>query len=93
MTERFTYRTYIEDADPYERTLADRLFDIMGRHVHDPAGIVAELNDGGPPLPGGGPWTVGSFKAEIERLGAYTNAIGCPVGGHDANPVSERIRD
>lgn len=93
MTERFTYRTYIEDADPYERALADRLFDIMGRHVHDPAGIVAELNAHGPALPTGDAWTVDTFKAEIERLGAYTNAIGCTVGGHDANPVSERIRD
>lgn len=89
--ERYTYRTYIDEPAAYERALADALFEIMGRHVHDPPDIVAELNRAGPGPPSGAPWTVESFKNEIERLGQYTNAVGAPVGDHSANAVSQRV--
>jgi hypothetical protein len=88
---RYTYRTFIDAPAEAERAFADALFDIMGRHVHDPADIVTELNRTGPTSPSGAPWTVEMFKSEIEQLGEYSNSIGAPVGSHSANAVSERI--
>ena len=89
--DRYTYRSFIESPPAYERELADALYDIMGRHVHDPAHVVEELNSSGPQTPDGAPWTVELFISEIERLGAYTNAVGGPVGSHSRNATSERI--
>lgn len=89
--DRYTYRTFIDTPADYERALADALFEIMGRHVHDPGDIVTELNKTGPVAPSGAPWTVDLFKSEVVRLGEYTNAIGASVGDHSANAVSERV--
>ena len=89
--DSYTYRSFIESPPAYERELADALYEIMGRHVHDPTHIVEELNSSGPNAPDGTPWTVELFKSEIERLGAYTNAVGGPVGRHNRNARSERI--
>ncbi len=88
---RFTYRTYNEAQSDYEHELANALFEIMGGHVHDLEGIVAELNRIGPSPPNLEDWTIEIFRSEIERLGAYTNSIGAPCGSHAANATSERI--
>lgn len=92
-SNRFTYRTTNTNPSDYERTLADALFDIMGGHVHDPDGISAALNARGLQPASAAEWTADLLKAEVERLGAYTNAVGAPVGSHDLPGMSERIND
>ena len=86
----YTYRTFNPNPSEYERELADALFAIMGKSVHDLAGIVAGLNLAGHKPKGGGTWTVELFKCEMQRLGTWTQCIGAPVGGHGVPGVSGR---
>lgn len=86
----FTYRTFNLNPTGHERELADALFAIMGKSVHDLAGIVAGLNQSGPKPGDGGTWTIEIFQAEMQRLGTWTNCIGAPVGTHDVPGVSGR---
>ena len=86
----FLFRTFNMNPTDYERQLADALFAIMGRHVHDPAGIAAELEKSGPKPATGDRWTADLLKSEMQRLGTWTNSIGAPVGGHSAPGISVR---
>jgi hypothetical protein len=60
------------DREPteYENLLADAVESAYAVGIHDLAGLVAHLNDGGVPAPGGKPWTPDLFEAEMKRLGA-----------------------
>lgn len=87
----FWYRTFETNPSAYERALAEALFAIMGRCVHDPAEIAAELNKTGPQPEGGTLWTAELLKAELKRLGTWTNSIGTAVGGHATPGISERV--
>lgn len=91
MTTDFTYRTFNPAPTGYERELADALFTIMGRSIHDPAAIATELNRTGPKPAHGGPWTETSFKAEMRRLGTWTNSIGAPLGEHTLPGAARRV--
>ena len=86
----YTYRTFNTDPPEYERGLADALFAIMGKSVHDLAGIVAGLNQAGHKPKDGGTWTIELFQAEMQRMGTWTNSIGAPVGTHGVPGVSRR---
>lgn len=78
----FTYRTINLTPPAYERELAEALFGILGRSIHEPERIAAALNEAGFAPSGGGQWSAASFKAEMRRLGAWTNSVGAPLGGH-----------
>jgi hypothetical protein len=91
--QTFTYRTFNLSPPEYERQLADALFQIMGKSVHDLPGIVAALNSAGSVPKSGGAWTVESFKAEMNRLGTWTNCTGAPVGAHDVPGITRRAND
>ena len=86
----YTYRTFNMNPSAYERELADALFVIMAKSVHDLAGIVAGLNQAGPGPEEGGTWTIELFLAELQRLGTWTNSAGAPVGEHAVPGVSGR---
>ena len=86
----YTYRTFNQKPSEYERELADALFAIMGKSVHDLEGIIAGLNLAGHQPKGGGTWTSALFNREIQRLGTWTNSIGAPVGAHGVPGVSGR---
>ena len=86
----YTYRTFNPNPSEYERALADALFAIMGKSVHDLEGIVAGLNLAGHKPKGGGTWTIELFKREIQHLGTWTNSIGAPVGAHGVPGASGR---
>lgn len=84
----YTYRTFNMNPSEYDRELAEALFTIMGKSVHDLAGIVAGLNQAGPKPKGGGTWTSELFQAELQRLGTWANSIGAPVGAHGVPGVT-----
>ena len=86
----FTYRTFNQSPGDYERKLADALFSIMGKSVHDLAEIVVGLNHAGSTTADGSTWTQEGFKAEMRRLGTWTNCIGAPVGTHGLPGISGR---
>jgi hypothetical protein len=86
----YTYRTFNLHPCDYERELADALFEIMGKSVHDLGSIVAELNRAGSKPKGGVVWTVEGFKAEMQRLGTWSHSIGAPVGAHGVPGASRR---
>ena len=86
----FTYRTINPSPSDYERDLANALFVIMGRKIYDPAEIAAGLNKAGPRPAKGERWTGELLKAEMQRLGTWTNCIGGPVGTHAVPGASER---
>ncbi len=89
----FTYRT-IDMAPPeYERRLADALFEIMGRHIHDAQGIAAELNCTGPAPSGSPAWTAALLKSEMARLGGWSNCVGGAAGSHGIPGIAERTPD
>ncbi len=52
----------------YESLLGDSLERAFAAGTHDLAGIVAYLNDAGPPAAEGKPWTVEHLEAELARL-------------------------
>lgn len=78
----FTYRTINLTPPAYERELAEALFGILGRSVHEPQAIAAALNESGFEPHGGGRWSADSFRAEMQRLGSWSNSVGAPVGAH-----------
>ena len=86
----YTYRTFNLHPSDYERELADALFEILGRSIHDLDGVVAELNRAAIKPKGGGDWTVEGFIAELRRLGTWSNSIGAPVGTHGVPGTSRR---
>ncbi len=86
----YIYRTFNLSPPEYERALSDALFSIMGRSVHDPDAIAAELNRTGPSAANGDSWSADLLKAEVKRLGAWTNCIGGPVGSHGVPGESRR---
>ena len=87
----FTYRTFNQSPPEYERKLADALFKIMGKSVHDLDDIVAGLNQAGITSEDGRAWTIALFKDEMQRRGTWTNCIGAPVGTHRVPGVSGRV--
>lgn len=88
--QEYVYRTFNLTPPEYERELSDALFSIMGRSVHDPDAIAAELNRTGPRPANGDSWSAELLKTEMKRLGAWTNCIGGPLGLHDIPGASRR---
>ncbi len=88
--QTFTYRTFNQSPSDYERNLADALFSIMGKRVYDPARIADELNKAALKSPHGDAWTAEGLKAEMRRLGAWSNCVGGPVGAHALPGASTR---
>ena len=86
----FSYRTFNPSPSEYERGLADALFAIMSRRIYDPASIAAELNQAAISPAQGGHWTADLLKAEMTRLGTWSNCIGSPVGSHAVPGISLR---
>ena len=84
---RMIHRTLKPAPTPQESALAGTLIGILSRKIHDLPGIVAALN-ASPVRPATGePWTEASFQSEIERLGAFPNSSGAPLGEHKAGIV------
>lgn len=71
----FTYRTISLTPPEYERELAEALFGILGRSVHEPEAIAAALNEAGFKPSGGGQWSETAFRAEMQRLGSWTGSF------------------
>ena len=88
--QEFTFRTFNLSPSAYERVLADALFVIMGQRVYDPAAIAAELNRAALRPAQGGEWTADTLKAEVARLGTWSNSTGGPVGSHRLPGISVR---
>ena len=86
----YIYRTFNLTPPEYEREWSDALFSIMGRSVHDPDAIAVELNRTGPRPANGDSWNAELLKAEMKRLGAWTNCIGGPPGSHSVPGESRR---
>jgi len=63
----------------------------MGTSIHDPDGIAAELNRRGPVHPDAVRWSSELLKAEVKRLGTWTNSTGAPVGTHSIPGASGRV--
>lgn len=87
---QFTYRTINLSPPVYERELADTLFVILGRSIHEPEAIAAALNEAGFSPEGGGQWSAASFRQEMRRLGSWSNSVGAPVGTHGQPGLSLR---
>jgi hypothetical protein len=87
MPDRFIHRTLKVPASEYEKVLAGALLGILGRSIHDLAGIVAALNQTEIKPRNAGVWTEELFVAEMERLGVYPNSTGAPLGEHGAGIV------
>jgi|SRR5690348_16314933 hypothetical protein len=79
---RYIHRTLNVSPSAYEKALSGALFGILSRKIHDLAGIVAALNQSGVSPSSGQTWTEEGFSAEMERLGAYPNSVGAPLGNH-----------
>ena len=86
----FTYRTINLAPPEYERRLADALFEIMGRSIHDAEGIAAELNRVGPAPSGACAWTAAVLKAEMALRGTWSNCIGGAAGSHGIPGIAQR---
>ena len=87
----FTYRTFDQSPPEYERKLADALFTIMGKSVHDLASIVAGLNQAGLTSEDGRVWSIALFEDEMRRRGTWNNCIGAALGTHSVPGISRRI--
>lgn len=87
----YVYRTINMDPPAYERELAQKLFEIMGKSVHDLPGIVAGLNAAASVTRDGQSWTVDSFKEQMRAMGNWTNCVGAPVGTHAVPSTTRRI--
>jgi len=86
---RFTHRTVELAPSPVEAEFAKALFGVLSKGIHGLPGIVAALNATPVRAPGGAAWTEASFTAEVERLGAYPNSVGGPIGTHAPNVVPQ----
>ncbi|HKT20511.1 MAG TPA: recombinase-like helix-turn-helix domain-containing protein [Stellaceae bacterium] len=84
---RFIHRTLNVAPSDYEKKLSGALLQILSRKIHDLPGIVAALNQSDAKAAGGQAWTEESFAVEMERLGAYPNCVGAPLGSHRAGIV------
>ena len=80
--QRYIHRTLNVSASDYEQRLSRTLIGILGRGIHDLPGIVAALSKTEVGPQSGGAWTEETFVAEMERLGAYPNSVGAPLGAH-----------
>jgi len=89
----FTYRTINMAPPEYERLLAEALFGIMGRRVHDAEGIAAELNRTGPAPSGASAWTAELLKSQMARLGTWSNCVGGAAGSHGIPGMAQRGSD
>jgi hypothetical protein len=91
MTEqrRFTHRSSVLAPPAEEAAFAKALFGVLNKGIHDLTGIVAALNATAVRAPGGAAWTEANFTAEIERLGAYPNSVGAPIGAHPPDVVPQ----
>jgi hypothetical protein len=80
--QRLIHRTMNVAASQYEKDLARALLGVLGRGIHDLPGIVAGLNGSDVRPEDAAAWTEQNFIATVERLGAYPNSIGAPLGAH-----------
>lgn len=83
----YIHRTLKVSASEYERKLSAALLVILSKKIHELDRIVAALDASDVRPPGGGQWTEENFSAEIERLGAYPNSVGAPLGSHPVGIV------
>jgi hypothetical protein len=69
MSDLYLHATQARQRAPthYEDLLGDAIERSYAAGIHDLAGLVQQLNAGGPPCPAG-TWTELSFQAEIARL-------------------------
>ena len=79
---RYTHRTVKMSPAAYEQQLSTTIFGILNQGIHDLTGIVDALNSSSVRPPDGQNWTEAGFSAEMERLGAYPNSVGAPIGAH-----------
>ncbi len=84
---REVHRTLNTDPGEYEQALSKTLFGILSKSIHDLPGIVSALNESEVRPPESDAWTEEIFAAEMERLGAYPNSVGAPLGEHPAGVV------
>ena len=84
---RYVHRTLNTDPGDYEKALSRTLFGILSKSIHDLPGIVRALDESDLRPPEGDRWTEEIFAAEMERLGAYPNSSGAPLGEHPAGIV------
>jgi hypothetical protein len=84
---RYIHRTLKASPSEYEQTLSRVLFDALSRRIHDLPGIIEALNASPVRAADGGAWSEASLVAELERLGAYPNSIGAPLGKHPVGIV------
>jgi hypothetical protein len=82
-----TVRTVKLSPAAYELQLSTTIFGILNQKIHDLNGIVAALNNSPVRPPDGQAWTEASFNAEMERLGAYPNSVGAPIGAHPVGVI------
>jgi hypothetical protein len=81
------HRTLKPAPSPQETALAGTLIGILSRNIHDLPGIVAALNASRVLPAAGEPWSEASFQSEMERLGAFPNSSGAPLGEHKPGTV------
>ena len=86
-SERFIHRTMKVQPTEHEKNLSRTLIGILGRGIHDLAGIVAKLNESPFKPESGDAWSEKTFAEEMERLGAYPNSVGAPLGMHPTGVV------
>lgn len=65
-----THQTRSRAPTEYENLLADAIEQAFAQGVDEIDALVARLNRDCVPSPGGKPWTVELFAAEMQRLGA-----------------------
>ena len=92
---RYTHRTLNTAPSDYEQKLSKALFGILSQSIHDLPGIVKGLNGADVRPPSADQWTEQNFAAEMDRLGAYPNSIGAPLGEHPVGvvPVGTSTRE
>jgi hypothetical protein len=64
------HQTRDREPTDYENLLADGIEQAYARGIQELPQLVAALNEGCIPSPGGKPWTEELFVAEMKRLGA-----------------------
>ncbi len=65
-----THQSRTADPTAWESLLGDSIERAYAQDIHDLEGLVAYLNQAGPPAPNGQPWTGETYQREIARLGA-----------------------
>ncbi|MFM9367849.1 recombinase-like helix-turn-helix domain-containing protein [Streptomyces sp. Da 82-17] len=64
------HQSRTREPSPYEYKLAATLEEVFTKDGHELADVVRGLNARQVHAPDGAPWTEGSFRAEMHRLGA-----------------------